>query len=99
MAREKFKTLTEQMFYVLLCLREVRCSIDILSWIPEITGGRGTVGSGTLYNLLETFLEEGMSRKPKWKAESAAICCPPRDCRCCHVNMKKPIRKWRITAA
>ena len=60
MAREKFKTLTEQMFYVLLCLQEERCGIDILNWVPEITGHRVTVGSGTLYNLLEQFLEEGM---------------------------------------
>ena len=60
MAREKFKTLTEQMFYVLLCLQEERCGIDILTWIPEITNQRVTVGSGTLYNLLEQFLEEGI---------------------------------------
>lgn len=65
MAREKFKTLTEQMFYVLLCLREEYCGIDILSWIPEVTGGRVTVGSGTLYHLLETFLEEGMIEETK----------------------------------
>ncbi len=53
------------MFYVLLCLREERCGIDILSWIPEMTGGRVTVGSGTLYNLLETFLEEGMIQETR----------------------------------
>ncbi len=65
MAREKFKTLTEQMFYVLLCLREERCGIDILAWVPEVTDQRVTVGSGTLYNLLEQFLEEDMIRETK----------------------------------
>lgn len=65
MAREKFKTLTEQMFYVLLCLREERCGIDILTWVPEVTGQRVTVGSGTLYNLLEQFLEEKMIQETK----------------------------------
>lgn len=65
MAREKFKTLTEQMFYVLLCLREERCGIDILTWVPKVTEQRVTVGSGTLYNLLEQFLEESMIRETK----------------------------------
>lgn len=65
MAREKFKTLTEQMFYVLLCLRQERCGIDILTWVPQVTGNRVTVGSGTLYHLLEQFLEEGMIRETK----------------------------------
>ena len=65
MAREKFKTLTEQMFYVLLCLQEERCGIDILSWVPEITNQRVTVGSGTLYNLLEQFLVDDMIQETK----------------------------------
>lgn len=57
MARAKFQTLSEQMFYVLLCLREERCGIDILDQVPAMTQGRVHVGSGTLYNLLEQFLE------------------------------------------
>ena len=65
MARERFKTLTEQMFYVLLCLRQERCGIDILSWVPQVTENRVTVGSGTLYNLLEQFLEEGIIQETK----------------------------------
>ena len=59
MARVKFQTLSEQMFYVLLCLREVRCGIDFLDQVPSMTDGRVRVGSGTLYNLLEQFLEAG----------------------------------------
>ena len=65
MAREKFKTLTEQMFYVLLCLRDECYGMDILEQIPAMTGGRVTVGSGTLYNLLEQFQEEDFIRETR----------------------------------
>lgn len=65
MPREKFRTLTEQMFYILLCLREECCGMDILDKVPQMTGGRVSVGSGTLYNLLEEFLSAGMIRETK----------------------------------
>ena len=87
MARAKFQTLSEQMFYVLLCLR-----------VPAMTQGRVHVGSGTLYNLLEQFLEaecivetrvEGRRRSylitPKGQEmldqEYARICAQARDYR------------------
>ena len=62
MAREKFQTLTEQMFYVLLCLREECCGMDLMERIRLLTSGRVSVGPGTLYNLLEQFAAEGYSR-------------------------------------
>ena len=65
MPRAKFQTLTEQMFYVLLCLKSERCGLDILDEVPALTGGRVSVGSGTLYNLLEQFLDAGMIRETK----------------------------------
>ena len=65
MPREKFQTLTEQMFYVLMCLREECCGMDILDRVPAMTGGRVSVGSGTLYNLLEQFCEAGMIRETR----------------------------------
>ena len=65
MPRERFKTLTEQMFYVLLCLRKECYGMDILDQVPAVTGNRVSVGSGTLYNLLEQFLEEGFIRETK----------------------------------
>lgn len=65
MPREKFRTLTEQMFYVLLCLRVECYGMDILDQVPAMTEGRVTVGSGTLYNLLEQFLAAGMIRETK----------------------------------
>ena len=65
MAREKFKTLTEQMFYILLCLHEESRGTDILEQVRELTGGRVTIGSGTLYDLLELFVSEGVIRETK----------------------------------
>ena len=60
MPREKFKTLTEQMFYILLCLCEERCGIEILDSVRDLTDDRVKIGSGTLYDLLEQFTKEGM---------------------------------------
>lgn len=60
MPRAKFRTLTEQMFYILLCLNEECYGMDIMDKVPAMTGGRVNVGSGTLYNLLEQFLDAGM---------------------------------------
>lgn len=65
MPRIKFATLTEQMFYVLLCLKEECYGMDILDKVPEMTRGSVTVGSGTLYNLLEQFLMEGFIEETK----------------------------------
>ena len=54
MAREKLKTLTEQMFYLLLCLHQERRGMEILERVQEMTGGRVRIGSGTLYDYLIT---------------------------------------------
>lgn len=65
MPRVKFKTLTEQMYYILLCLTKECCGIDIMDMISAMTAGQVNVGSGTLYNLLEQFQEAGMIRETK----------------------------------
>lgn len=65
MPREKFQTLTEQMFYILLCLRKECCGMDIMEEVRQITDGRVSVGPGTLYNLLEQFAQAGMIRETK----------------------------------
>lgn len=65
MPRVKFQTLTEQMFYALLCLRTERCGMDILDLVPAMTDGQVSIGSGTLYTLLEQFLDAGMIRETK----------------------------------
>ena len=53
------------MFYTLLCLKEECCGMDILDKVPAMTGGRVNVGSGTLYTLLEQFLEAEMIRETR----------------------------------
>lgn len=65
MAREKFQTLTEQMFYILLCLQEECYGMDIMEKVRLMTKERVTVGPGTLYNLLESFQQAGMIRETK----------------------------------
>ncbi len=65
MPRAKFGTLTEQMYYILLCLSEECCGIDIMDKVPTMTSGRVKVGSGTLYNLLEQFLDAEIIRETK----------------------------------
>lgn len=59
MPREKFQALTEQMFYILLCLKDECCGMDIMTRVEQITAGRIKVGPGTLYNLLEQFAAAG----------------------------------------
>lgn len=58
MPRAKFQTLTEQMFYILLCLKNECCGTDIMEKIKNKTDGRVILGPGTLYNLLEQFVTE-----------------------------------------
>ena len=65
MPREKFQTLTEQMFYILLCLRQEQCGMDVMEQVSRMTEGRVAVGPGTLYNLLEQFVTAGMIRETK----------------------------------
>ena len=47
------------MFYILLCLQQECCGTDIMAQVSTLTNGRVSVGPGTLYNLLENFLEVG----------------------------------------
>lgn len=65
MPREKFKTLTEQMFYILLCLHQECRGMDILEQVRQMTNGRVNIGSGTLYDLLEQFAAAEIIRETK----------------------------------
>ncbi|MFI3163645.1 MAG: helix-turn-helix transcriptional regulator [Bacillota bacterium] len=65
MAREKFQTLTEQMFYVLLVLQEECYGADIMEKVGFITNDRVKIGAGTLYSLLESFLSVKMIEETK----------------------------------
>lgn len=65
MPRERFKTLTEQMFYILLCLHQECCGADVLEMVRTMTEDRVRIGSGTLYDLLEQFSSEGIIQETK----------------------------------
>ncbi|MBR7178796.1 MAG: helix-turn-helix transcriptional regulator [Oscillospiraceae bacterium] len=65
MPREKFQALTEQMFYILLCLKDECCGADIMARVEKLTSGRVRVGPGTLYNLLEQFVEADFIRQTR----------------------------------
>ena len=65
MPRERFKTLTEQMFYLLLCLQEECRGMEILEKVRQMTDGRVSIGSGTLNDLLEQFTAEGWIQETK----------------------------------
>lgn len=65
MAREKLQTLSEPMYYILLALLEERCGVDIMKQVEQISHGRITVGSGTLYALLDKFVKEGVIKETK----------------------------------
>ena len=65
MPREKFQALTEQMFYILLCLKDECCGMDIMTRVEQLTAGRVKVGPGTLYNLLEQFAQADFIRQTK----------------------------------
>lgn len=60
MPRNQLQNLTEPMFYILLCLDVPRCGVEIMAAVREISGGRVSVGPGTLYALLNRFAKEGI---------------------------------------
>ena len=53
MARVQFQTLTEPMFYILLCLQKEVCGIDIMAMVSVISNGRVSIGPGTLLQKFE----------------------------------------------
>ena len=62
MAREKYKTLSEQMYYVLLAVLEEVCGVDIMNRVMELSNGRIKIGPGTLYAMLDGFEQIGFIR-------------------------------------
>ena len=58
--RKVYVPMTETGFYILLCLRTECCGIDVMAQVEQMTGGRVTIGPGTLYNLLDNFRLYGM---------------------------------------
>lgn len=53
--------LSESMFYVLMALsKKSMCGTEIAEWVTRRTGGRVTLGPGTLYTILGKFKEHRM---------------------------------------
>lgn len=65
MAREKYQTLTEQMFYILICLTRESCGVDIMKKVEYLTDRRVVIGPGTLYSLLDDFVKEKFIRETR----------------------------------
>ena len=78
MPREKFQTLTEQMFYILLCLRSDCCGVDIMEQVAKMTDGRVSIGPGTLYSLLESFQAEGFIRETRLEGRRRSYILTPK---------------------
>ena len=63
MPRVQLKTLTEQMYYVLLALKKERYGVEITQYISNLTSGRIKLGPGTLYAMLSKFEEEKLIKE------------------------------------
>ena len=61
MSKKALDTLTETMFYVLMAFsRQDMCGTEIAGYVKDITGGRVSMGPGTLYTILSNFQKEGL---------------------------------------
>lgn len=61
LARKKFSTLTEPMFYLLMALETGdMCGIEINEYISKKSKGRVELGPGTLYTLISEFETENV---------------------------------------
>ena len=65
MARKKFQTLTEQMYYILMSLTKECCGVDVAQQVKNMTEGDVIIGPGTLYTLLADFEKEGLIKVTK----------------------------------
>ena len=64
MPKRAFETLTETMFYVLLAFhRQNMCGTQVAGYVKDLTGGRVSMGPGTLYTILSSFQKEGLIEK------------------------------------
>lgn len=60
MAREQYQRLTEPMFYLLLSVIEENHGYAMMQDIQMLSHNRVRVGNGTMYNLLERFMKDGI---------------------------------------
>ena len=55
----KSQPLTEALFYILLASRKPVHGYGIIQEVAEMTGGRVSLGPGTLYGAINSLLEKG----------------------------------------
>lgn len=60
MPREQFQTLSEPMYYILLALLNECSGVEVMNKVKEISNERITIGPGTLYALLQKFVDNKM---------------------------------------
>ena len=64
MPRKSLELMTESMLYTLMALQTgPRCGIEISARVEALTRGRVQLGPGTLYTILNKFLEVGYLRE------------------------------------
>ncbi len=80
MAREQYQRLTEPMFYLLLSVIEENHGYAMMRDIQMLSHNRVKVGNGTMYNLLERFMKDGIieltrveTRKKYYKITSKGL--------------------------
>ncbi len=56
---DKDLPLTEAVYYILLALRKPNHGYGITQEVEELTGGRVTLGAGTLYGAIQTLQKKG----------------------------------------
>lgn len=59
---DKNTPLTEALFYILLSVRKPNHGYGIIQEVEQLTGGRVTLGSGTLYGAIQTMTAKGWIR-------------------------------------
>lgn len=80
MAREQYQRLTEPMFYLLLTVIEENHGYAMMQDIQMLSHNRVKVGNGTMYNLLDRFMKDGIieltsveARKKYYKITSKGL--------------------------
>ena len=60
MPRRSLELMTESMFYTIMAFQTgPRCGTEISAYVERLTEGRVLLGPGTLYTILNKFLEVG----------------------------------------
>ncbi|HEX2924673.1 MAG TPA: PadR family transcriptional regulator [Ruminiclostridium sp.] len=58
--KKAYLPMSESGFYILLSLSEPRHGYGIILYVKEITGGRISLGAGTIYGTLTKFEKDGI---------------------------------------